>query len=162
MNESVSAVVPRKRMVIAERGGAPIEIAVRPFRIFGDMQALHDIMPRLQPFLGGIASGDFIGALAEAGEPCLQLIMLATRLDADTIVELESADQLALIAATFEVNVDFFARQLGPTLLSVVNQLVPTIPTGPGEAPSFQDMTANPMTVDKTATETPGPTPQVA
>lgn len=158
-NATATGVIPVARTVTVAGPDGPLPIAVRPFRIFGDMQVLNDALPKLSPFLTSIAGGDVLSALVGAEEPCLSLVILATRLDADVIVGLDGDDQLALLVATFEVNADFFGRRLAPALGKVINSLL-TPATAPGDKPAFQDMTVSPAKASAPeATPTPGPTP---
>ena len=121
---TASAVVPVVRTVPVNGPSGPQDIGVRPFRIIGDMAVLNDVLPRLQPFLAAIAGGDILSALVGAEEPCLHLVILATRLDADAIVALDGDSQLDLLVATFEVNADFFGRRLAPALGQVITSLL--------------------------------------
>lgn len=139
MTGTVDSIVPVRRTVTLSNGR---DVQVRPFRIFGDMEALQEQLPRLAPFFGEIAEGRFLNALAQAGDPCLRLTALATRLTAEELNAMDGDDQVALVLAAFEVNADFFGQRLTPALTRVLSLL--TTPTDRGESssrPAFQDMT---------------------
>lgn len=160
-SSDAGSILPRHRLVTVQQDGPPRELAVRPFRIFGDMDAINAILPKLQPFLADLAKGNYLGALMQAGEPCLALVALSTRLPAADIVALDSEDQLALVTATFEVNVDFFVHRLTPAITALVASLLPAPTTTiPGAAPTFQDMTAPaPEVIPDATPNSSGPTP---
>ena len=155
MSEPADSIVPVRRSVTLTDGR---EVSVRPFRIFGDMEALQEHLPRLGPFFGEIAEGRFLNALAQAGDPCLRLTALATRLPADELSGMDGDDQVALVLATFEVNADFFGQRLTPALTRVLSLL--TTPIARGESSShrpFQDMTATPPAGPEAPLPTPPP-----
>ena len=156
MTAAPDSIVPVRRAVTLSDGAT---VTVRPFRIFGDMEALQEHLPRLAPFFGEIAEGRFLNALAQAGDPCLRLTALATRLSPDQIGALDGDDQVALVLAAFEVNADFFGQRLTPALTKVLSLLTTPIDRGASSSSSpraFQDMT------QPAGPEAPSPTPPPA
>lgn len=151
MSPPADSIIPVRRSVTLCDGRV---VSLRPFRIFGDMEALQEHLPRLAPFFGEIAEGRFLNALAQAGDPCLRLTALAARLPTDEIGALDGDDQVALVLAAFQVNADFFGQRLTPALTRVLSLL--TTPSDRGESSGprpFLDMT------QPAAPQTPAQTP---
>lgn len=152
-----TSIFVRERAVTVIVDGQPQPVAVRPFRLFGDMTALRDVLPALAPFLGRLQQGQYLEALLLAGEPCLQIVAIATRQPPDFVLALEAEDQLALLTATLEVNSDFFVQRLTPAIATLVSRLIPTTP--PGAAQTFQDMTSAAASAATTSTSPTPPAP---
>lgn len=151
MSPPADSIIPVRRSVTLCDGRV---VSLRPFRIFGDMEALQEHLPRLAPFFGEIAEGRFLNALAQAGDPCLRLTALAARFSTDEIGALDGDDQVALVLAAFEVNADFFGHRLTPALTRVLSLLTTPSDRGGSSGPRpFQDMT------QPAAPQTPAPTP---
>lgn len=144
----VSSVIPVKREVITATG----VITVRPFRLFGEMEQLNTWLPKLGPFFAQLKAGDYWPALQQASEACMHLAMLSARVDRAQLEALEAEEQLAVLVAMVEVNLDFFVHRLTPQITGMLVSLTPAVPGG---APVFQDMTVRAAATTTTVTEAP-------
>ncbi len=85
------------------------------------------------------AEPDWLDLLGRHGEAVLELLALATRRDRAWIEGLALDEAVTLACAVFEVNADFFVRQVAPSIAQVGERLAPILSAGtmpsPGSSP---------------------------
>ncbi|WP_242002939.1 DUF6631 family protein [Vulcaniibacterium tengchongense] len=102
---------------------------------------LPRILAAVRPIAADLsAEPDWLALLARHGEAVLELLALATRRDRAWIEGLALDEAVTLAAAVFEVNADFFVRQVAPSIARSGERLAPILPAGtmpsPGSSPA--------------------------
>lgn len=102
---------------------------------------LPRILAAVRPIAADLsAEPDWLALLARHGEAVLELLALATRRDRAWIEGLALDEAVTLAAAVFEVNADFFVRQVAPSIAQVGERLAPILSAGtmpsPGSSPA--------------------------
>jgi hypothetical protein len=86
------------------------------------------------------AEPDWLDLLGRHGEAVLELLTLATRRDRAWIEGLALDEAVTLACAVFEVNADFFVRQVAPSIARSGERLAPILSAGtmpsPGSSPA--------------------------
>lgn len=67
-----------------------------------------------EPFMPLVLTGDYLAAVTYHTAAVCEAVSIVTGTDADWLGDLDPDDMLRLVAAVFEVNLDFFARRLLP------------------------------------------------
>jgi len=97
--------------VMIEVGGESLEIT--PIRV-GELSAL---IKAVRPFIERLtADTDWIALLADHDDALLEAIAIASRRQKDWVSQLTIDDAVRLATVLFEVNADFFARQVSPAI----------------------------------------------
>jgi len=97
--------------VMIEVGDESLEIT--PIRV-GELSAL---IKAVRPFIERLtADTDWIALLADHDDALLEAIAIASRRQKDWVSQLTIDDAVRLATVLFEVNADFFARQVSPAI----------------------------------------------
>lgn len=115
----VFAPVPRK-ITVAGR-----EFAILPLR----MRQIPQFMQAVSPVVGLILAQAYVQAATEQAEAVQEAVAIATGASPEFLADLFPNQFLALASAVFEVNIDFFARQVLPawteTLMILLEAVMP-------------------------------------
>ena len=82
------------------------------------------------------AEPDWFDLLARHGEAVLELLAITTRRERAWINDLSLDDAVQLAAAVFEVNADFFVRQVAPAIQGAAQRLAPILSAGTTPSPA--------------------------
>jgi len=97
--------------VMIEVGDESLEIT--PIRV-GELSAL---IKAVRPFIERLtADTDWIALLADHNDALLEAIAIASRRQKDWVSRLTIDDAVRLATVLFEVNADFFTRQVSPAI----------------------------------------------
>ena len=66
------------------------------------------------PFMPMVLTGDYLAAVTHHTDAVCQAVSIVTGADPDWLGDLDPDEMLRLVAAVFEVNLDFFAQRLLP------------------------------------------------
>ncbi|AKJ30683.1 DUF6631 family protein [Caldimonas brevitalea] len=106
-------------------------LEIRPL-VLGELPA---VLKAVRPFAAQLAGGpDWLALFAEHGEALLQTLTLTARKPREWVDQLAVDDALALAAAVFEVNADFFVRRVAPRIGDLAQQLSTRL-AGPTPSP---------------------------
>ena len=97
---------------------------------------LPRILAAVRPIAADLsAEPDWLALLARHGEAVLELLALATRRERAWIEGLALDEAVTLAGAVFEVNADFFVRQVAPSIAQVGERLAPILSAGTMPSP---------------------------
>ena len=120
--------------VVVTLSGTALELT--PIRL-GELPRLLAVV---RPLAEEITSDpDWMALLGRHGDAVLDLLAITTRRERAWINDLSLKDAVQLAAAVFEVNADFFVRQVAPSIAQVGERLAPLLSAGtmpsPGSSP---------------------------
>lgn len=104
--------------VTIEVGGESLDIT--PIRV-GELPAL---IKAVRPFIERLtADTDWLALLADHGDALLEAMAIASRRQKDWVSRLAIDDAVRLATVLFEVNADFFARQVSPAVQQAAGRI---------------------------------------
>lgn len=112
---------------------ADISLEITPIRV-GEIPAL---IAAIRPFAQHLAEAepDWLELLADHGDALVSALAVASRQPRAWVADLALDEALRLATTLFEVNADFFTRQVAPELQHSTARLDARIPrTGPGSS----------------------------
>lgn len=126
--DDLAVFTPEPRIVTV-RGLDPITILpVKVRNLSAFSKAVFAILPYVEV-------QDWIGAATHATEATIAAVAIGSGVDAERIGDLYPDDLLALAATVFEVNLDFFARQILPAEISATARIQAALPHGAAASP---------------------------
>jgi hypothetical protein len=84
---------------------------------------LPALMKTIMPVFGEIASGDILGAIMANADAAIESTAICIRKDRAWLDDLELDDLVRVAGAAMEVNADFFASAILPTLTVTIERI---------------------------------------
>lgn len=112
-------------------------LAISPL-VLGELPAM---LKAVQPFAQRLAGEpDWLALLSDHGDALLTGLAIASRQPREWVDALALDDAITLAATVFEVNADFFVRQVAPSIARSGERLAPILSAGtmpsPGSSPA--------------------------